>query len=156
PLVLPGSTALDPTRLARIRARFTARVVQIGQVHDFSSKTGQSEFRELRAGDRVRKGDLLAVFYSVDVGSKKNDLLDALVQLELDQKTLDNALKDPSAVPDIFIRNQDQAVQHDRIAIHRALNNLKVWDIPQDEIDALRDEAKKLAADKNAWFKTPE
>ena len=40
--------------------------------------------------------------------------------------------------------------------INRALNNLKVWDIPQDEIDVLHEEANKISADKNAWFKTPE
>ena len=40
--------------------------------------------------------------------------------------------------------------------INRALNNLKLWDIPQDEIDALHAEAKKISADKNAWLKTPE
>ena len=35
PLVLPGSTDLDPTRLARIHARFApARVVEIAQVRD--------------------------------------------------------------------------------------------------------------------------
>ena len=90
PLVLPGSTAFDPTRLARIRARFApARVVQLAQVWDYSRKTGQTEYRELRPGDSVSKGDLLGVFYSVDVGSKKNDLLQALVQLELDQAILD-------------------------------------------------------------------
>ena len=86
PLVLPGSTAFDPTRLARIRAWFApARVVQLAQVWDYSRKTGQTEYRELRPGDSVSKGDLLGVFYSVDVGSKKNDLLQALVRLELDQ-----------------------------------------------------------------------
>ena len=35
------------------------------------------------------------------------------------------------------------------------MNNLKVWNIPQEEIDALHEEAKKISADKNAWFKTP-
>jgi cobalt-zinc-cadmium efflux system membrane fusion protein len=157
PLVLAGSTALDPTRLARIRARFApCRVVGIGQIHDFSTKTGQTEFRELRPGDRVRKGDVLGTFYSVDVGSKKNDLLDALVQLNLDQKILDDAEKHREAVPEVFLRTQERAVQGDRNAINRALNNLEVWDIPQDEIDALHEEAKKIAADKNAWFKTRE
>jgi cobalt-zinc-cadmium efflux system membrane fusion protein len=157
PLTLAGSTALDPTRLARIRARFApCRVVRIGQVHEFSSKTGRTEFRELRPGDRVRKGDILGVFYSVDVGSKKNDLLDALVQLELDQKILDEAEKHQEAVPQVFMLSQIRAVQGDRNAINRALNNLEVWDIPQDEIDALHEEAKKIAADKNAWFKTRE
>ena len=47
-------------------------------------------------------------------------------------------------------------MQGDRNAINRALNNLKLWDIPQDEIDALHAEAKKIGADKDAWFKTPE
>ena len=157
PLVLPGSTALDPTRLARIRARFApARVVQIGQVWDYSPKTGQTEFRELRQGDSVSKGDVLGIFYSVDVGSKKNDLLDALVQLELDQKILDEAEKHAEAVPQVFLLTYVRAVQGDRNAINRALNNLKLWDIPQDEIDALHAEAKKIGADKDAWFKTPE
>jgi cobalt-zinc-cadmium efflux system membrane fusion protein len=157
PLVLPGSTALDPTRLARIRARFApARVVEIGQVADINRKTGQTEFRELRPGDHVLKGDVLGVFYSVDVGSKKNDLLDALVQLELDQKILDQSEEHREAVPEVFMLGAIRAVQGDRNAINRALNNLEAWDIPQEDIDALQAEAKKISADKNAWLKTKE
>jgi cobalt-zinc-cadmium efflux system membrane fusion protein len=157
PLELSGSTALDPTRLARIRARFApCRVVEIGQAHAVSASTGQTEFRELRNGDHVRKGDVLGVFYSVDVGSKKNDLLDALVQLILDQRVLDEAEKHREAVPEVFMLSQVRAVQGDRNAISRAWNNLKAWDIPQDEIDALQEEAKRISADKNAWYRTPE
>jgi cobalt-zinc-cadmium efflux system membrane fusion protein len=157
PLVLPGSTALDPIRLARVRARFApARVIQVAQVWDRSPRTGQTEYRELRPGDRVSKGDLLGVFYSADVGSKKNDLLDALVQLELDQKVLDEAEKHAESVPGVFLLTYQRAVQGDRNAINRALNNLKVWDIPQAEIDELHAEAKKISADKDAWLKTPE
>ncbi len=32
PLVMPGSTALDPTRLARVRARFNAEIREIARV----------------------------------------------------------------------------------------------------------------------------
>ena len=157
PLVLPGSTAFDPTRLARIRARFApARVVQLAQVWDYSRKTGQTEYRELRPGDSVSKGDLLGVFYSVDVGSKKNDLLQALVQLELDQAILDRVEKNRVAIPEVMYLTYVRSVQGDRTEINRALNNLKLWDIPQDEIDALQAEAKKISADKDAWSKTPE
>jgi cobalt-zinc-cadmium efflux system membrane fusion protein len=157
PLVLPGSTMLDPARLARIRARFApARVVKLGEVWGFSPTNGHTEFRELRQGDPVSKGDLLGVFYSVDVGSKKNDLLQALVQFELDQKILDRVEANRYAVTEVFRLTEVRQVQGDRAEIHRALNNLKLWDIPQEEIDALRDEAKKLAADKDAWLKTPE
>jgi cobalt-zinc-cadmium efflux system membrane fusion protein len=161
PLTMYGSTALDPTRLVRIRARFApCEVVQIGQhallPGEPGNRTGTTEFRELRPGDRVKKGDLLGVFFSVDVGSRKNDLLDALVQLELDQKIYDRAEKSSAALPEVFLFNAFRAVQGDRNAVNRALNNLKVWNIPQEEIDALHEEAKKLSADKDAWFKTPE
>jgi membrane fusion protein, heavy metal efflux system len=157
PLVLPGSTALDPTHLARIRARFApARVVEIAQIQDPFRKAGRTEFRELRQGDHVSKGDLLGVFYSLDVGSKKNDLLDALVQFELDQHILDNAQAHRQAVPDVFMLTAERAVHGDRNAVNRAINNLKLWEIPQDEIDALQAEAEKICSDKNAWFKTPE
>jgi membrane fusion protein, heavy metal efflux system len=157
PLVLPGSMRLDPARLDRIKARFApARVVELAQVHDRSPKTGQTEYRDLRPGDIVFKGDILGVFYSVDVGSRKNDLLDALVQLDLDQKILDEARKHVEAVPQVFMITYERAVQGDRNAVNRALNNLKLWDIPQDEIDALQVEAQKICADKDAWLKTPE
>jgi membrane fusion protein, heavy metal efflux system len=157
PLVLPGSTALDPTRLARIRARFApSRVVEIANVRDSSRTGGGTQFRELRQGDAVYKGDHLATFYSLDVGSKKNDLLDALVQLELDQRVLDDAEKHPEAVPNVFLLGEIRAVEGDRNNINRAINNLRLWEIPQEEIDALHAEAKSICADKNAWFKTPE
>jgi cobalt-zinc-cadmium efflux system membrane fusion protein len=157
PLVLPGSTMLDPTRLARIRARFSpARVVEIGQFHDHPPGSGITEIRELRQGDHVSKGDLLGVFYSVEVGSKKNDLLQALVQLELDQRILDRVKANRSVVTEVYYLNEVRAVQGDRAEVNRALNNLKLWDIPQEEIDALHGEAKKLSEDEDAWLKTPE
>jgi cobalt-zinc-cadmium efflux system membrane fusion protein len=157
PLVMPGSTDFDPSRLARIRTRFPqARVVELAQVREFPRRNGRTEFRTLRPGDSVSKGDLLAVFYSVDVGSKKNDLLQALVQLDLDQNILERVEKNRYAVPEVYYLTELRAVQGDRTEINRALNNLKLWDIPQDEIDALHAEAKKISADKDAWFKTPE
>jgi membrane fusion protein, heavy metal efflux system len=161
PLTLYGSTALDPTHLMRIRCRFApCEVVQIGQhtlhLGEAGNTSGRTEFRELRTGDRVQKGDILGVFFSADVGSKKNDLLDALVQYQLDEKIHENMTQKSSAIPEVMLLNQWRNVQGDRNAINRALNNLKVWNIPQDEIDALHEEAKKISGDKNAWFRTPE
>jgi cobalt-zinc-cadmium efflux system membrane fusion protein len=157
PLELPGSTAIIPGRLARIKPRFaSARVVQLGQVFDRSPKTGMTEFRELRPGDTVAKDDLLGVFYSVDVGSKKNDLLQALVQYALDQQILEQVEKNRQAVPLVYYLTQVRQVQGDRAEVNRALNNLKVWDIPQEEVDALRAEAKKISANQDEWSQTPE
>ncbi len=128
PLVLPGSTAFDPSRLCphprSIRSGPMWSRSPRSMVHD--RKDGQTQFRELRQGDAVAEGDLLGVFYSVDVGSKKNDLLQALVQLELDQKILDKFEDNQFAVPKVTYLTQKRAVQGDRTEINRALNNLKV------------------------------
>jgi cobalt-zinc-cadmium efflux system membrane fusion protein len=147
-LVMAGSTALDPTLIRRIRARFapspsSAEVVQIGQVPEdrAQSAEGRTVFRELRSGDRVNKGDLLATFYSVDVGNKKNDLVDAIYQLKLDQEILQRAEAHAEALSEAFILNARRAVQGDINAVNRAVNTLTTWGIPEEDIQAVRDEA---------------
>jgi cobalt-zinc-cadmium efflux system membrane fusion protein len=148
PLVLSGSTAFDPARLTRIRIRFTpAEVVKITEVPDELSRDqrGRTEYRELRSGDAVHKGDLLAVVYSVDVGLKKNDLIDALVQLKLDEKILAEAEKSTGAVPPVFMWNAVRAVEGDRNAVARAENTLKTWNIPEKDIEAVYKEAEEIS-----------
>ncbi len=148
-LQLPGSSALDPKRLTRVRCRFApAEVIEIGRIEE------KGEKRELRPGDKVRKGQRLAVLHSLDVGLKKSDLIDALVQYEVDQKIYDNMNSKSKTIPQVLLDKQCRAVQQDRNAISRALNTLMAWNIPQEDIDALHEEAKKIAADKEAWFKT--
>jgi membrane fusion protein, heavy metal efflux system len=146
---LPGSTALDPTRLWRIRARFApARVVEVAQVVDVATTeaSGRTTFRELTTGDHVLKGDLLGVFYSVDVGNKKNDLIDALYQLKLDEEILHLAEKaaQSGAVPEVFMLNAKRNVEGDRNAIARALSNLRTWEIPEEDIKAVYKEAEEI------------
>jgi membrane fusion protein, heavy metal efflux system len=151
PLVMPGSTALDPTRIFRIRARFapspsSAEVVRIGQVAQDPrrSATLQTTFREVRSGDRVVKGDLLAVFYSVDVGNKKNDLIDAIYQLKLDEEILKAAQAKVESVPAVFLWNAERNVQGDRNTVNRAVSMLQTWGIPEEDIQAVRDEAENV------------
>jgi cobalt-zinc-cadmium efflux system membrane fusion protein len=151
PLVMPGSTALDPTRIFRIRARFapspsSAEVVQIGQVAQDPRRSPSlhTSFRELRSGDRVAKGDLLAVFYSVDVGNKKNDLIDALYQLKLDEDILKAAKSKIESVPAVFLWNAERNVQGDRNTVNRAVSMLQTWGIPEEDIQAVRDEAENV------------
>jgi cobalt-zinc-cadmium efflux system membrane fusion protein len=149
-LVLPGSTALDPTRLWRIRARFApARVIEIAQVRDEAGSlaAGQTVLRELRSGDPVKKGDLLGVFFSPDVGNKKNDLIDALVQLKLDQDILDRSEKAvrTGALPEILLLTAQRNVNSDLNAIERAVSNLRTWDIPEEDIKAVYKEAEEIS-----------
>ena len=134
PLVMPGSTALDPARLIRVRVRFApAEVVEIGKIDDPHASPGNvpPPRRDLQAGDPVKKGDLLAVLFSVDLGNKKNDLFDALSQLRLDEEVLKRAEAYKAAVPEVFLLNAQRNVQADINAVSRAENTLKTWEIPR-------------------------
>jgi cobalt-zinc-cadmium efflux system membrane fusion protein len=150
PLVMPGSTAIDPARLIRVRVRFApAEVVEIGKIDDPHVSPGSvpPARRDLQAGDQVHKGDLLAVLYSVDLGNKKNDLFDALSQLRLDQEVFKRAEAHSAAVPEVFLLNAQRNVQADLNAVNRAENTLKTWAVPDEEIQAVRDEVKKITGE---------
>jgi cobalt-zinc-cadmium efflux system membrane fusion protein len=138
-LQFPGSLAIDPERLTRVRCRFApAEVVEVGKTE------GEDGKRELRVGDTVRKGQVLAVLVSEGVGQKKDDLLDALVRLRLDETILEKAEKATDAVPEVFRLNARRNVEADLNAVNRALNTLKTWGIPQEDIDAVSREAEEI------------
>ncbi len=146
-LTLRGQTALDPARLFRIRARFApAEVMEIGKIDDSHASPGSVPpvRRDLQAGDRVRRGDLLAVLLSVELGKKKSDLFDALSLLRFDEDVLRQAEARPAAAPEFFLFTAKRNVLIDLNAVSRAENALKTWGIPEQEIQAIRDEAKDL------------
>jgi cobalt-zinc-cadmium efflux system membrane fusion protein len=149
PLVMPGSTALDPARLIRVRVRFApAEVAEMAKINDPHSSPGNIPplRRELQVGDAVKKGDLLAVLFSVDVGNKKNDLFDALAQLRLDEEVLQRAEARSAAVPEVFLLNARRNVQADLNAVNRAENTLKTWELPEEDIQAVRDTVKSMTS----------
>jgi cobalt-zinc-cadmium efflux system membrane fusion protein len=160
PLVLPGSTALDPTRIMRVRTRFNAEVVEIGQFAEnpLESGTGQTMMRELRTGDKVKKGDVLAVVWSVDVGSKKSDLVDAIVQLRLDEQRLRDRLElwKNGNLPEDTLNQTRRDVVSDQNAADRAERTLRTWNIPEREIEAARDEAEQASRRKGQRDKEKE
>jgi cobalt-zinc-cadmium efflux system membrane fusion protein len=148
PLVLPGSTMLDPARVLRLRARFApAEVVRITKLSDLDKNWSKSrtDDRELRPGDQLRTGEVLGVFYSVDVGNQKNNLYDAVVQLKLDEEILSKAEGARGSVPEAFILQARRNVQGDYNNINRAENTLRAWNVPDDEIRAVRREAEQVA-----------
>ena len=147
PLEMPGSTALDPALLIRVRVRFApADVVEMGRVKDPHGSPGNisSLTRELQVGDWVKQGQLLAVLFSIDVGNKKNDLFDALSQLRLDREVLKRAEAHPESVPEVFLLNAKRNAEADINAVNRAENTLKTWDIPEADIEAVRKEAETV------------
>jgi cobalt-zinc-cadmium efflux system membrane fusion protein len=152
PLTLTGSTAVDPGRYRRVRIRFTpAEVVEIAKILAPTEASGQSvgpsrEEREIRVDDKVKRGDLLAVVHSLDVGQKKNDLFEALIQLDLDRKILAEARKSSGVLPLGFMLNAEHNVNQDFSSVVRAENTLYSWEIPDADINAVRQEAKEAGA----------
>jgi cobalt-zinc-cadmium efflux system membrane fusion protein len=138
---LPGTLMLDSDRFSHVRARFGGEIVELGGVE------GQST---VAFGQRVRKGQLLAVIWSRDLGEKKSDLIDSLSQLRVDQETLArlNKAAPDGAIPDRVLRDAERKVEADQIAVARAVRTLQSWRVSKEEIDAVRAEADRLARDR--------
>jgi membrane fusion protein, heavy metal efflux system len=146
PLVLPGSTSLDPTRIMRVKTRFNAEVVEISKVPTARrTPSGETVLRELRTGDKVEKGQVLAVVWSIDVGSRKSDLVDALVQLWLDEARLRARIElwKNGNLPEDTLNQTRRDVVSDQNAADRAERTLRTWNVPEREIEAVREEAKQ-------------
>jgi membrane fusion protein, heavy metal efflux system len=137
PLELSGTLILDNNRFSHVHARFPGEIVEVGKCEE----TG----RPLDFGDAVRKGQLLVVLWSQDLGEKKSELADAASQLRLDQESLDRLTKAlaEGAVSEQSLRESQRRVEADRIADARALRTLQAWRVPKEEIDAVYAEAEQ-------------
>ena len=112
-LELSGSLILDSDRLSHVHARFPGEVVELGNAGNGS--------RPVAFGQHVRKGQLLAVIWSRDLGEKKSDLIDALSQLRVDEDSLARISKAAAegAVPDRILRDtraEGRGRPHRRVA----------------------------------------
>ncbi|MBV9123763.1 MAG: hypothetical protein JO112_10435 [Planctomycetes bacterium] len=149
PIELYGQLIPNVDRLIRIRLRFPAQVISIAQVadHSLTANGGQTIERPLRVGDKIRKGQELALVYSTDLGQKKSELVDNLSQMHLDEQVLaeyEKVQQAGGALPERRLLDQRRAVQQDRIAANKAENTLRAWQVPEDEIEELKEEAKQI------------
>jgi cobalt-zinc-cadmium efflux system membrane fusion protein len=136
PLRLPGSLNLDPNRLVRVHSRFTGELVRIGTVGENGSS------RTLRYGDKVKRGDVMAIVWSKEIGEKKSELVDAISKLASDEKIL-KAFRsiDPDAIPRKTVVDQERNVDADFIAREKAERTLRSWHLTEDEMAAIYKEA---------------
>lgn len=157
---LPGSLALDPNSLARVRARFPGEAVEIGLTAEngsFGSATlplpwwvdpvcsACGRLRPLKFGDRVRKGQLLAVIWNKDLGEKKSDLVDAICKYHRDRETLERLESVGAAViPALRLAEAKQNLEASANNIQRAKRTLQAWRLGLDEIRAIETEAQRL------------
>ncbi len=144
PLLLRGSLTIDPNRLARVRSLFAGEVTAIGKIGDTlaGGLQGIAE-RDLRQGDRVAKGQVLAVVWSKDLGEKKSDLADALLMRYYSEEELKSLMK-LGVVAERQLREARKKVDLDEIAVQKVERTLRSWRVSDEEIDRIRREVDKL------------
>jgi membrane fusion protein, heavy metal efflux system len=142
PLQLSGTLNYNPDYLQRVHALFGGEVIQISEVDE--NTRGTTERRKLSFNDPVRKNDLLAVVWSKDLGQLKSTLVDALVRQRFDDETLGFYQNASNALSEAVIRQARAQVALDRNAAASAEYSLKVAKVPDKEIQAVKDEAKRI------------
>jgi cobalt-zinc-cadmium efflux system membrane fusion protein len=142
-LHLSGTLGFDPNNFAPVRSRFPGEVVEIGTVQEHLGPL-RTVNRPLRYGDRVTKGQFLVAVWNTDLGNKKNDLVDAIYKLNLDEQILKRAEEKAEAVPEVYLLNARSNVQTDKNAVNRAESTLRTWRVPEAEVDAVKQEAQRI------------
>ena len=114
-ITAPGEITYDPTRVARVTARAGGTVWRVDR----------------QIGDRVRRGDVLALIDSAEVGRAKAEFQQALVQLGLRRETL--AKLKPmagSTVPGKDVQAAEAAVEESEVRVLLAGESLANLGMP--------------------------
>ncbi len=116
----PGEIVYDPTRVAHLTSRSEGSIWRV----------------EKNVGDRVFAGDVLALVDSPEVGKSKTDLLQALVEQELNQKTM-NRLSGlaAGAVPGTRMIDAEAALSKSKVAVIQCRQKLVSLGLPIDGLE---------------------
>lgn len=142
PLQLAGSLSFDPNHFGRVQSPLAGQVIAVGTTYQ-AGANGPTRQRSLEYGDAVSQGQVMAVVLSKELGEKKSELVDALVQLALDEKRLADREKAyrQGALSEDTLNQTRTDVAEDRNAVARAERTLRTWKEPEEEINAVKQEA---------------
>jgi membrane fusion protein, heavy metal efflux system len=136
-----GEVAYDQTRMARLSARVPGTVFRVYK----------------QTGDRVAKGELLALVDAVEVGKAKSELLQALVQVRLRTETTQRLeeLRAEAAVSEAAYRSQAAALSEARIRLTAAQEAMTNLGLPVD-LENLKNVPQEKLADRLRFLGLPE
>jgi multidrug efflux pump subunit AcrA (membrane-fusion protein) len=145
-----GTVNFDNDRLFQVPSRFSGEVVEIAQVDDEPTPSGEIKKRPLRYGDRVKQSQLLAVVYSQPLGSAKAVLVDAISALRLSKARLDRFQLPElaSVLPRSVVEQQERQVESDINTLRSAERSLYLWKLTKEEVQGIKDEAKTMLDEK--------
>lgn len=133
-----GEVTYDQTHTARLSARVPGTVFRVYK----------------QAGDRVEKGEVLALVDAGEVGKAKSELLTALVQVRLRNAHLASMQAALAAVPDRLVRETEAAVSEAQIRLTTAKETMINLGLPVD-VDSLKDVPQEKLADRLRFLGLP-
>jgi membrane fusion protein, heavy metal efflux system len=164
-LTLPpqiGTLGYDTDHLYSLRARFQGEIISLGEVTEDTGGPGSSDKRlrkrMLGPGDRVKKGEVLAVLWSKELGDRKVALVTALLNLYVDQETLErqDEIYRKGSLPEATYRASKSKVEQDLAAVNAAEAGLGISRLTPDEIEEIRKEARVIQKRLQGKPETPE
>ncbi len=157
-----GTLGYDTDRLYAVRPRFQGEIISIATVKEFVRRNGSTEgewkTRPIGPGDSVKKGDVLAVAWSKELGDRKVALISALLDLYLDQELMQR--QEPAylrgSLPEATWRATVVKVEKDLSAVFAAEAALGIARLTWAEIEEIHNEAKTLQKRLKGKSETPE
>lgn len=124
-----GEIGFDPTRVARLSTRVSGTLWRV----------------EKRVGDKVRRGDVLALVDAADVGKAKAELQQSIVNLDLKTQTLANLTGSKGVVAEKSVQEAEAAVAEAHVRMLSARQTLVNLGLPLPSFDELGAEPEHLA-----------
>lgn len=148
-LHLRGSLAIDSNRLSHVHARFPGQIVELASVSGLKSQQSKPTRyfeRPLQNFDIVEEGTPLAVIWSKDLGEKKSDLVEALVKLRMEKKTLEKytTMTKDGSISDRQFREQQVKVEQGVLATFSAEATLRAYQVSEIDIKQVKDAAELI------------
>lgn len=145
-----GTLNYDNETMFLIKCRFNGELVSVMKVKEkvYTTEPPYEKIieRPLKFGDKVKQGDVLAVFWSVALGTAKAAFVDAISAVRLSQATMNQQMSvyDQGALPLAVIQATERQLRGDNNNLLTAERSLRMWRMTDDEIAALRKEANEI------------
>jgi multidrug efflux pump subunit AcrA (membrane-fusion protein) len=148
PRALPpqnGTINFDTDRMFPIRSRFNGELVEMKMVPDLQNPSPGKE-RMVKWGDKVKQDDVIAVVWSVNLGTAKAALVDAICSLKLSEDVLNRQYKlfQDGATSIALLNQAKRQVQADKNSVNTAERTLLIWRLDDEEIKKIKEEAARI------------
>ncbi|MBI5758023.1 MAG: efflux RND transporter periplasmic adaptor subunit [Planctomycetales bacterium] len=123
-----GEIGFDPTRAARLSSRVSGTLWRV----------------EKQIGDKVKKGEVLALVDAADVGKAKAELQQSIVNLDLKTQTLANLKGSTGVVAGKSVQEAEAAVAEAHVRMLAARQSLVNLGLPLPKVDDISAEPEEL------------